>query len=56
MINWAYVRTMHLFIVHYISPLLFKISEIYKLHEIPYEMLQKCYKFYYTTVITYKVI
>ena len=41
MINRADVHKIHLFILQYVSPLLFKISEISKLHEIPYEMLQK---------------
>ena len=36
-----------------ISPSLFRILEIYKLHEIAYEKLHKWYKF---PMITYKVI
>ena len=39
--NQAYVHKIHLFILQYVSPLLFKILEIYKLHEFPYEMLHK---------------
>ena len=36
----------HLFILQYVSPLLFKILEICKLHEIPYEKLHKWCNFY----------
>ena len=41
-----YVHKIHLFIFQYVSPLLFTILEIYKLHEIPYEKLHKWCKFY----------
>ena len=37
----AYVHNKHLFTLQYASPLLFKILEIYKLNEIPYEKLHK---------------
>ncbi len=40
--------------LQYVSPLLFKILEIYKLYEIPYEQLHKWCKFYYTPMITYE--
>ena len=36
----------HLFILQYVSPSLFNILEIYKLHEISYEKLHKWCKFY----------
>ena len=45
----------HLLMLQYVSPLLFMILEIYKLHEIPYEMLDKWYKVYLTPMIIYKV-
>ena len=32
---------LHILILQYVSPLLFKILEIYKLHEIPYDKLHK---------------
>ena len=41
--NQAYVHKIHL---QYISPLLFKLLEICKLHEIPYEKLHKWCNFY----------
>ena len=44
--NRAYVRKIHLFILLYVSPLLFKVLEIFKLHEIPYEKLHKWCNFY----------
>ena len=50
----AYVCT-QLLILQYVSPLLFMILEIYKLHNIPYKKLHKRCKCYYTPIITYKV-
>ena len=44
--NQAYVHKIHLFILQHIFPLLFKIFEICKLHEIPYGELHKLCKFY----------
>ena len=44
-----------LFILQYVSPLLFEALEICKLHEISYEKLHiKWCKFYQTPMITYK--
>ena len=37
--NQTYLHKIHLFILQYVSPLLFKILELYKLHEISYEKL-----------------
>ena len=40
------VHKIYLFILQYVSPLLFMILEICKLQVIPYEKLHKCCKFY----------
>ena len=37
----TYAHKIHLFILQYVSPSLFKILDIYKLHEIAYEKLHK---------------
>ena len=57
-VTWheAYVHNIHLLILQYVSPLLFKILEIYKLHQISYEHLHKWCKFYQTPTISYKII
>ena len=39
--NRAYVHKIHLFILQYVSPTLFKTLEICRQHEIPYEKLYK---------------
>ena len=52
----AYVHKIYLLILQSVSYLLFKILIIYKLHEIPYEKLHEWCKFYYTPMITYKVM
>ena len=47
-----YIHKIHLFILQYVSPLVFKILDNYK----PYEKLHKWCKYYWTPMITHKVV
>ena len=55
----AYVHTIHLFILWYVSLILFKNLEICKQHEIPYEKLVKfllqSYDCYFTKLFKFEI-